>query len=132
MTADLRLTVVGGTGSWSAALRRGTHTVTTCGHSHRNRDSGSATARHCGAQLVRAARQPELAGRWVAAALASAARARSLGARLTDDQARTRAGDTAAAWGRLVRADDLHLPAAWAQANAGAPCGCCPLPAVTR
>lgn len=126
----LRLTTTGGTGHWRAALRAGRTTLAECGHAHRNRDSGQGAARHCGRMLMAAVRDDETAARFVTANVESAARARALGAKWTDDEARAKAEAVVAAWRWVALAHDFHIEAGWAQRNAGATCGCCrPVPA---
>jgi hypothetical protein len=121
----LRLTVTGTAGHWRSALRDGRTTVADCGHHHRNRDTGQGAARTCGAILMSAARSDRDAERFVAADVQSAARARSLGAQWSDDQARAKAEERVATWRTAVLAEDFHSAPTWAQRNVGATCGCC-------
>lgn len=126
MTA-LRLTTVGQSGAWRGALRAGTRNLAACGHSHANRYTGhTGSAQRCMATLVRAARNPELADIVVAAAVAGAARARSLGARITDEEARERAEATLDDVRAVLREHpDFHLPRPPGIFTPGIVCGCC-------
>ena len=90
--APVRLAATGGSGSWHGAIRQGSRTLVDCGHAHANRDTGySGSARQCITTRIRAARSPELAVYVLGAAAASAAGARRMGARITDEEARAKA-----------------------------------------
>lgn len=124
---ETRLTYSGKTGAWSAVLRDGRRVLIDCGHSHRNRGDGRDNALSCGMGLVRAAYQPRVTGMLlVEQAVEAAGRARSLGARFTDDEARTKIQATIDAWREIVTARDFHIEPDWGQRNAGRTCGCCP------
>lgn len=123
----VRLAMVGGSGAWRGALRQGTRTLVDCGHSHANRDSGYAgSARQCISTLVRAARSPELAVHVLGAAAASAAQARRMGARITDEEARAKAAATLDEVRAVLAAHDFHLPPPPGVFVNVPPCGCCP------
>jgi hypothetical protein len=124
-TQQLRLATTGNAGAWAAALRTGRRTVVDCGHAHKNRDSGRGAARTCGEKLTRAARDPEAAERETADRVAVAANARTLGARLSDSEARQQAVAVIGAWRDAVVSADFHIDADWSQRLAGRTCGCC-------
>lgn len=126
-TVPVRLAATGGSGAWRGALRQGSRTLVDCGHSHRNRDSGySGSARQCISTLVRAARNPELAVHVLGAAAASAAQARRMGARITDEEARAKAAATLDQLRDVLAVNDFHLPPPPGVYVNVPPCGCCP------
>jgi hypothetical protein len=122
----LRLSYSGKPGQWTAALRAGRRVVATCGHLHRNRDSGTDNANTCGIHHVIAARTKSSAELLVNKSLAAAGIARRLGARITDDAARATAESTISQWRDVVIEADFHTAATWTQRQAGRMCGCCP------
>lgn len=121
---SLRLSYSGSAGAWTAVLRAGSRIVATCGHVHHNRDSGQGNANTCGIRHVIAARHASYAELLVNDALISAARARNLGARITDDEAREVAEQTISEWRDRVTTANFHTAAGWAQRQAGRTCGC--------
>lgn len=89
----LRIGTSGCPGSWTGVLRRiGGAVLVDCGHSHRNRDQGNS-GRECIVRLIRTIRY-DLDDQWIADHVQAAQRARSLGARITDDEARAKASTT--------------------------------------
>lgn len=124
---ETRLSYSGRPGAWTAVLRDGRKVLVECGHSHRNRGDGRDNALSCGMGLVRAAYQPRVtAVLLVEQAVDAAGRARSLGARITNDEARTKILATIAAWREVVTTRDFHIEPDWGQQIAGRTCGCCP------
>lgn len=125
---ETRLSYSGRSGAWTAVLRDGRKVLAECGHNHRNRDSGIDNAWSCGTGLALAARNRHTTAILIVdQAVASAGRARQLGARITNDEARAKAEATIAAWREVVTARDFHTKADWSQrVYGGRTCGCCP------
>ena len=124
--APVRIATTGGSGSWRGAIRQGTRTLVDCGHAHANRDSGySGSARQCITTRIRAARSPELAEHVLGAAVAAAAGARQMGARLTDEEARAKAEANLDEIRAVLDATGFHLPIPPGIFTPGITCGCC-------
>jgi len=69
-TGELRVSYLGGPGSWIGAIRRGRQVVWSCPHSHGNRDqstSVNSSAHECANYVHEALTQPEKAADVLAA-----------------------------------------------------------------